>query len=175
MERAARRGTAYHRVLELLDFTRARSYPEVESQIREMAERRRIGEEAAALVRPYPIWRFAASPLGERVRRAQETGRLHREQQFILGIPAREMGLGDSDELVLIQGIIDAYLEEDDGVVLLDYKTDRVENGQGELLAQRYKVQLDYYQKALCQMTKRNVKERYIYSLHLAETVPVPE
>ncbi len=173
MEQAARRGTAYHRVLELLDFNRAETYPDVENQIKEMADRHRIGDEAAGLVRPYPIWRFASSILGKRVRRAQEAGRLYREQQFILGIPAREMELADSDEPVLIQGIIDAYLEEDDGLVLLDYKTDRIAEGQEDILAKRYKVQLDYYQRALEQMTKKNVKERYIYSLQLMQVIPV--
>ncbi len=173
MERAARRGTAYHRVLELLDFAGTGTCPDVEKQIKELAEEHRIGAEAADLVRPYPIWRFASSPLGERVRRAQEGGRLYREQQFVLGIPAREMGLAGLDELVLIQGIIDAYLEEDDGLVLLDYKTDRIAEGQEDVLAKRYKVQLDYYQRALEQMTKKNVKERYIYSLQLMKVIPV--
>ena len=173
MEKAARRGTAYHRVLELMDFNRAETCQDVENQIKELAERHRIGDEAAGLVRPYPIWRFASSALGKRVRRAQETGRFHREQQFILGIPAREMELAGSDELVLIQGIIDAYLEEDDGLVLLDYKTDRIAEGQEDVLAKRYKVQMDYYQRALEQMTKKNVKERYIYSLRLMKVIPV--
>lgn len=53
-------------------------------------------------------------------------GRLHREQQFIIGIPAEEIGRGESKELVLVQGVIDAYIEEEDGLVLIDYKTDRV-------------------------------------------------
>ena len=173
MEKAARRGSAYHRVLELLDFTDANTLADVKAQIRTLAENHRIGAEASSLVQAYPVWRFAASDVGRRVRRAQEEGRLHREQQFVLGIPAREMGLAESDELVLIQGIIDAYLEEDDGLVLLDYKTDRVAEGQEELLAKRYRVQLDYYQRALEQMTKKPVKERYLYSLRLSKVIAV--
>ena len=53
------------------------------------------------------------SPLAERMRRADEEGRLHKEQQFVVGIPAREMDEADSDELVLIQGIIDAWFEDE--------------------------------------------------------------
>ncbi len=173
MEEAARRGTAFHRVLELWDFTQGTAFSDVENQIRAMEAQHRLSAQAAGLVKPYPIWRFVSSPFGERMRRAQEAGRLHREQQFVLGIPAREMGLADSDELVLIQGIIDAYLEEDDGLVLLDYKTDRVAKGEEEVLKKRYKVQLDYYQRALQQMTKKHVKERIICSLHLMEIIPV--
>ena len=58
---------------------------------------------------------------------AQKEGKLHRERQFMIGIPASEMQNGPkSEELVLIQGVIDAYIEEEDGFILIDYKTDRV-------------------------------------------------
>lgn len=77
--------------------------------------------------------------------------------------------MGDSDELVLIQGIIDVWLEEEDGMVLIDYKTDHVSDG--EILVKRYKVQLDYYQRALEQMTGKRVKERIIYSLALQKEI----
>lgn len=85
-----------------------------------------LDQEAHDFIQPAVIWNFLSSPLGKRMAKAQSEGRIHKEQQFIIGIPAREMGLGDSDELVLIQGIIDAYLEEEDGLVLIDYKTDHV-------------------------------------------------
>ena len=109
--------------------------------------------------------------------KAQEEGRIHKEQQFIIGIPAREMDRGDSDELVLIQGIIDAYLDEPDGLVLIDYKTDRVPGNDREqgaaMLAERYRVQLDYYERALTQLTGKRVKERMIYSLALQRSIKV--
>ena len=113
------------------------------------------------------------SPLGQRMAEAQRGGRLHREQQFIIGIPAREMGRGDSQELVLVQGVIDAYMEEEDGLVLIDYKTDRVPGGRAgrERLAERYRQQVAYYQRALEQLTGKKVKENIIYSLTLQESV----
>lgn len=91
----------------------------------------------------------------------------------MIGIEASKMGAGDSEELVLVQGIIDVYLEEADGLVLIDYKTDHVRKGQEELLRKRYKAQMDYYQKALEQMTGKTVKERIIYSLALQEEIRV--
>lgn len=94
-----------------------------------------------------------------------------------MGIPAREMGKGESEELVLIQGIIDAYLEEPDGLVLIDYKTNRVprtKSGEGaQGCGRRYRIQLDYYERALTQLTGKNVKERLIYSLTLQEAIKV--
>ena len=59
--------------------------------------------------------------------------------------------------------------EEEDGMVLIDYKTDHVSDG--EILVKRYKVQLDYYQRALEQMTGKRVKERIIYSLALQKEI----
>ena len=90
-----------------------------------------------------------------------------------MGIPAEEIGAGDSRELVLIQGIIDAYLEEEDGLVLIDYKTDHILKGQEDVLIKRYRNQIDYYQRALEQIVGKNVKERIIYSLSLQKEVIV--
>lgn len=72
------------------------------------------------------------------------------------------------DETVLIQGIIDAYFEEDGAVILLDYKTDRVpvQNG-AEILRKRYKRQLDDYQYALEQILQKTVRQKLIYSFAL--------
>ena len=72
---------------------------------------------------------------------------------------------------------IDAYLEEEDGLVLIDYKTDHVPEGSPEqgakMLAERYRVQLDYYERALTQLTEKHVKERIIYSLALQMSINV--
>ena len=172
-EEAAKRGTAYHRILELLDFTAVSAKEDVVKQFRGLLADGRISEAAIEKVRPDGIWRLAASPLGRRIARAQAAGRCRREQQFVMGIPARDIGAGDSEELVLIQGIIDAYLEEEDGLVLIDYKTDYILQGQEEILIKRYGKQMDYYQKALEQIAGKRVKERIIYSFSLNKEVPL--
>jgi len=90
----------------------------------------------------------------------------------MVGIPARQMGIADSDELVLVQGMIDVYAKEEDGILLVDYKTDRVESEQ-ELL-ERYGLQVRYYARALEQLTGEKVKEAILYSLRLQKEIPVP-
>ncbi len=173
----ALRGTAYHRALERLSFQDIHSLQETEAALLDLYESGFLDSEAYEWVEAQVIWRFLDSPLGRRMAQAQKEGRIRREQQFIMGIPAREMGKGESEELVLIQGIIDAYLEEPDGLVLIDYKTDRVprtKSGEGaRMLAERYRIQLDYYERALTQLTGKNVKERLIYSLTLQEAIKV--
>ena len=175
--RAALRGTAYHAVLEHIHFHEIHGLAEVKPVVDKLLEGGFLDQEAHDFINPKVIWNFLSSPLGKRMAKAQSEGRIHKEQQFIIGIPAREMGLGDSDELVLIQGIIDAYLEEEDGLVLIDYKTDHVPEGSPEqgakMLAERYRVQLDYYERALTQLTGKHVKERIIYSLALQMSINV--
>ncbi len=72
---------------------------------------------------------------------------------------------------MLIQGIIDVYFEEDGEIVVADYKTDQVENGRE--LVEKYRKQLEYYARALQQLTGKKVKERYLYSFYLQEEIRV--
>ena len=72
---------------------------------------------------------------------------------------------------MLIQGIIDAYLDEEDGLVLIDYKTDYLQPGEEKKLTDRYGTQLEYYRRALTQMTGRRVKETIIYSMTLQKEI----
>ena len=169
----AARGTAYHRALECLDFGKLHSREDVRAALKSLLETGYLEQEAYDALDEMVIFIMLNSPLGQRMAEAQRGGRLHREQQFIIGIPAREMGRGDSQELVLVQGVIDAYMEEEDGLVLIDYKTDRVPGGRAgrERLAERYRQQVAYYQRALEQLTGKKVKENIIYSLTLQESV----
>ena len=169
----AARGTAYHRALECLDFGKLHSREDVRAALKSLLETGYLEQEAYDALDEMVIFTMLNSPLGQRMAEAQRGGRLHREQQFIIGIPAREMGRGDSRELVLVQGVIDAYMEEEDGLVLIDYKTDRVPGGRAgrERLAERYRQQVAYYQRALEQLTGKKVKENIIYSLTLQESV----
>ncbi len=164
----AERGTAYHRLLSLLPFEDLGAAPDgekrkrLEEAVRALAEKGAFSAREKELVKLRDIGNFLESPLGIRACAAAGRGELFREQQFVIGVPAREVGDWDSDELVVIQGIIDAFFEEEDGLVLYDYKTDRVDSP--EELAGRYTIQLDFYERALAQITGKPVKERYLYS-----------
>ena len=158
----ALRGTAYHRVLQFLPFERTMSIDELDEFPGKLAEEGRMDAEAAALVKGYDLKKLTDSPLGKRMKKAAANGKLYREKQFVMGIPAREMGDWDSDERVLIQGIIDVYFEEDGRLILVDYKTDHVD--KPKVLIHRYATQIDYYTRALEQITGKKVAEKYLYS-----------
>ena len=77
------------------------------------------------------------------------------------------------NEKIRLQGIIDCFFEEEDGIVLLDYKTDYVEEGQEEKIIERYKSQLKYYKDALEKITGKVVKETYLYLFKLDKEVSI--
>jgi ATP-dependent helicase/nuclease subunit A len=112
---------------------------------------------------------FFDSPLGTRMIAAQRAHKLYKEQPFVMGIEGREIEEHAGDELVLVQGIIDAFFEEEDGIVLVDYKTDQVMDAK--TLADRYRMQLELYEKALERTMNRNVKEKILYSFALQEEI----
>lgn len=174
-KKGAFRGTAYHRALECLDLTAVTDRKKLESGLLDLYQRGFLTEEAYESIFPWDIWKFLESPLGRRMAQAETEGKLYRERQFMIGIPASEMkNEPKSEELVLIQGVIDAYIEEEDGFILIDYKTDHVpkEEEAGEkLLKERYQVQLDYYGRALTQLTGKKVKEKWIYSFGLRKAI----
>ena len=165
------RGTIYHTFMENLDFHKK---DVLETQLEEWIKCGKMTRDEAAAVRISDIRRFLESDIGLRMERAEEGGRLHREQPFVLGVPAHEIrSCWQSEELVLVQGIIDAWFEEDDGIVIVDYKTDRVRTMQ--TLAGRYHIQLEAYAKAVARLTGKMVKECGIYSFCLGRYEILPQ
>ena len=109
---------------------------------------------------------------GARMKAAALSGLLFREQPFVISRSAAEIDEAwDSQERVLVQGIIDAYFLEGDEIVLVDYKTDRVRRGEEQKLVDLYHTQLEDYAQALQRMTGRRVKEKYIYSFTLKKEI----
>ena len=168
----ADRGTLYHKVLELLDLTRVRNREELLQELKRMIAQGKLDREELKKLNIQYINAFICSNIGDRLRKAAMAGKLYKEQQFVIGIKAGEiMTETDSEELILVQGIIDVYFEENGELVVLDYKSDLVsEEGQ---LVKRYQVQLQYYKRALEQIKDMKVKEMMIYSLPLAKEIRI--
>lgn len=164
------RGSAMHRVMELLDFTNGlRDLQQLREEVKEFEWKGRLSGEYAKAVNLDKIYTFLQSPLAERMRKAALQNKLYREQPFVYGISAARLSNEENqfpeEERVLIQGIVDAFFYEEDGIVLLDYKTDVITSKKE--LVDRYKEQLDYYEEALCVLTGRPVKEKILYSFYL--------
>ena len=161
----ALRGNAYHRAFELFDYDMDISgESDVEAMLTGMKEKGFIDEEAIGLINPNKFCKFAASSLGLRMKKAYTEGNLFREKPFVIGIPACKIDPEkyQSKELVVVQGIIDAWFIEDGEIVVVDYKTDSVANIND--LDARYRSQLEYYGDSLERMTGLKVKQLVIYS-----------
>ncbi len=169
----AARGTLYHRVLKGLPFLTVRTAGEVREYIRSEITAGRLPEQTMGLVRAGDLAAFLSGDLAERIREAERKGKLHREQPFVLGLSAKECGYeaADPGQQLMIQGIIDVYFEEEDGLVLLDYKTDYIPDGGEEIFTERYGTQLALYEKALERITRRPVKECYLYSFGMRRLI----
>lgn len=170
----AARGTAYHRVLELLDYGSAESLAGIQDDIEKMYAQERIDESVKNSVSALEIYRFLQSNIGQRMQAAWKGQVLWREQPFVMSISASEIYENwQSKEPILVQGIIDAFWEEEDGLVLVDYKTDRIQRGQEEVLAERYRTQLAYYARALERVRGKKVKEVYLYAFAIGKAIPI--
>lgn len=168
----ASRGSAYHKLLELLDFTENYDDGLLAQVIRENKAAGKLTGEMADCIRTGDILHFLNCESGRRMARAAAQGKLYREQPFVLGVPSEEIYPEDrSGETILVQGIIDVYFEEPDGLVVLDYKTDQVRTA--DELKEKYHAQLDYYAQALEQLTEKPVKEKIIYSFTLRKEIAV--
>ena len=116
------------------------------------------------------ILKFTKSKIWEELKNAIE---IHREESFYMTIPAKEIYNKELDEKIVVQGIIDLYyINSNNELVLLDYKTDYVENGEEELI-QKYNNQLQLYKKALESSLNRKVDKIYIYSTYLGKEIKI--
>ena len=163
-------GTVIHKIMELIDFTR-NSMDEIREQIRSFFDHGYLEERYREHVRADKIYNMVNSPLGIRMAEAQKNHTLYREQQFYIGMKPEDISpeYKDSKDMVVVQGVIDAYFLEGDQVVLMDYKTDRVD--QISDLVSRYHVQLDMYAKTIHQLTGRMVTEKIIYAFHFDDSI----
>ena len=150
-EVAARRGTAYHKLFERIDFTRSWTEEGLRDFLKELAETGALPEEDGALIALPPVIRFLQSALAARLA-AREAD------------PSRQ-----SEEPVVVQGVIDAWFEEVGQLVVLDYKTDKAT--EEAHYREKYTAQLSLYARALAMTEEKTVAEKLIYSTARGEVL----
>jgi ATP-dependent helicase/nuclease subunit A len=185
MTGGAARGTVYHHFFECFDYSRMPDADDgagllayVEAERSRMMNCALMSAADDRCIRAEDFVRFLQTPLGRRMKAAADAGCLRREQPFVIDVPAKDIDRSwPEDENILVQGTIDAYFSEGGGYVLVDYKTDRIRRRDadgrpdGRELAEKYHKQLEYYADALKQITGREVREMYIYSVQLGREI----
>ena len=163
----ARWGTLMHEVMQWLPL-QSYTRPALKQALDTLALQGYVTDEERKAISEKRIYDFFQSDLGQRLLTAQ---RVERELPFSMLFPANRVypEMLDGEDLFL-QGIIDTAFLEDGAWVLVDYKTDRLDE---EALVDRYRIQLMLYKEALERLTPYPVKEVYIYSFRLERAIPV--
>ncbi len=166
---ATRRGTAMHKVMEFFDFEK---FDCVEEEIDRLYEWQYISEDEKNSLNIKAINSFFNSDIFKRIKNASL---VKREMQFITELPATEIDQSldsrFSDETIIVQGAVDVCFVENDGLVILDFKTDRVEDISE--LAHAYGEQLSVYAKACGKIFGKKVKEKIIYSFAKSDIIKI--
>lgn len=167
------RGTLIHSVLEQIDFIQCKSADLIMAELDRLVETGKLHEEAARIVDVCKLERMATSTMIERMEKSKH---VWKEKAFVYLLPANEVDeTYDLEEEILLQGVVDTCFIEEEGLVIIDYKTDYVDGrklkASIEKIKRRYQVQLDLYARALSEITGLPVKEKCLYLYHIDEWI----
>lgn len=160
---AAKRGTAVHKAMQFFDFSKS---DDPEAELDRLYEWKFISEREREAVDVKILQKFFKSDVFARILNSRT---VKREMRFLTELPVSSVDgtVSFKDEKIMVQGAVDLCFEEDGEIVVLDFKTDRVNDG-GELIA-AYKEQLSIYAKACEKIFNKRVKEKIIYSFALGK------
>ena len=168
---SAQKGTLVHLCMQKLNPKEYYDLQKIKELIQDLQLKQIITEKEAEAINPYKILGFTKSNIWDELKNAKE---IYQEKPFYINVPAKEIYEKNIEENILVQGIIDLYyIDKDDKLVLLDYKTDYVENGKENELVEKYKKQLELYKEALEQALSRKVDMVYIYSVYLGKQIKI--
>jgi ATP-dependent helicase/nuclease subunit A len=168
---AAMKGTLLHLAMQHMDMEKVSTLEDIRSQIKGLVELEFIAEDEAAAINPYKILKFFQSEVGRRMCASVNS---RREVPFFIELAAVEVYQElpkdvYGSETIVLQGVIDCFFEEDGELVLLDYKTDFVEDESA--VVENYRVQIELYAMALEKVTGKKVKERFLYLFNTDKAV----
>ena len=165
---ASEKGTAMHLALQYLDFQAPPDEENVALQVEVFRQKRLLSDEQAQSVDCSKLSAFLMSPLAERIR---QSSKVWREYPFALLLPATLYDPNmDQNEEMLLQGVVDCCFRTEEGIVIVDFKTDRIHPGEEEERAQVYRPQLDAYAKAISTVLEEPVCEEILYFLQTGES-----
>ena len=163
----AQKGTLIHLCMQKLDQKQEYNLPKVKELIEVLNQKQIITNKEKENINPYKILEFTKSKIWSELKEAKE---IYREKPFYINIPAKEIYDEEIEDNILVQGIIDLYyIDKNDNLVLVDYKTDYVQN-ENELI-DKYKGQLELYKRALEISYNKKVSKVYIYSTFLDKQI----
>ena len=165
----AQKGTLVHLCLQKLDEKKDYKLEDIKKLIIDLVENEIITQKEADNININKVFAFTKSLIWNQLKNAKE---VYKEKPFYINIPAKEIYDKDLTEKVLVQGIIDLYyIDKDNNLILVDYKTDYVESRNEIELVNRYRNQLELYKRALEKALNKKVYKVYIYSVYLEKEI----
>ena len=163
-------GTAIHAVMQYLRYEACTDEAGVDAQIKELAENGFITEETATLADRKQIAAFFGTPIGQKLRSGTP---YVREFKFSILDDGENYGEGLQGEQVLLQGVVDCAMIEEDGITIIDFKTDYVTEETLAELTDRYCLQVQTYAQAMSRIYQKPIKAACLYFFRLNRFIPV--
>ena len=165
---SARKGTLVHLCMQKLDSNKDYTKEDLQRLIQNLVDKEIILKEEAEAIPIIVLENYLKSNLWKELKRAKE---VHKEEPFYLELSANKVNKNyPADDKIMLQGIIDLYyINENDELVLVDYKTDYVEKSEEQKLIKKYREQLNLYKEALEKALNRKVDKVYIYSTWIGD------
>lgn len=163
-------GTLMHLLIQKLNEKEEYTYEKLKNEIQRLVQNEIITIKEASKINIDKLLTYTKSDLYKSLKTAKE---IHKEQPFYINLQANEVYEVDIQEKILVQGVIDLYyIDENDNIILVDYKTDYVKQNEQELV-DKYKRQLQIYKLALEEALQKEVSKTYIYSIYLGKSIEV--
>ena len=163
-------GNAIHSAMQYLDFSACGDLEGIRREIHRLEQQRFLSADQAKMIQPELIHNFLCTPLGQKV---SQSDQLIREFKFSILIDGAEYDPACAGEKILLQGVVDCALVEEDGIILIDFKTDHVTDETVDAVASSYGQQVRTYADALHRIYEKDVKEAYLYFFRLNRFVRV--
>ena len=167
----AEKGTIMHLCLQKLNYKEDYNLEKLKNMVNNLVKQEIILPKEAESVNYNKILAFLSSNIWKEMQTAKV---VEQEKAFYLNLKANEIYQNNAEDEILVQGIIDLYyITNNDELVLVDYKTDYVENNNEQSLEDKYNIQLEIYKKALEESLNRKVDKVYIYSTWLNKKIEI--
>ena len=170
----AAKGTIVHKIMEMLPFAKIQTKKQLFDWITDLEQSYPESKQISAKWLYRGIEAFLFSEQGKKIRKMDEAGKVKKELPFTVGLPVSLINQDtEAEDTVVVQGVIDACADMGDHLCLIDYKTDRIKEGEEQQLLDRYGNQMLYYKAALEQILEKRVREIYLYSFSLKKFISV--
>lgn len=164
------KGTALHYVMQYIDYSKCFDEKAVAEELKRLVEKRFVSQKQADAVKEGQIVSFFDSALGKRLLNSRK---IEREFKFSVLVSAKELLQTECTEKLLLQGVIDCYFEEDDGIVVIDFKTDKVTPQNYDDKISTYTTQIKTYASAIGRVSGKKVKNAYLYFFDMNREIEI--